>query len=131
MINHFAVQGRFVKDPELKYTASGVAYAKFTLAWSQKYKDTENKLFIDCTAWNKTAELIADKFRKGEQILVEGELRTETWEANGEKRSKIALNVNNMHFLGGGSKQAENESSGSVGAGLGVQVPVEDNDLPF
>lgn len=125
MINHFTMQGNLTRDPELKYTGGGTAYCKFTLAWNQKYKDKENSLFMDCTAFGKTAELIAEKFHKGSQMLVEGELHTETWQNDaGENRSKIAMVVQNMHFMG------NKKDSGGV-ANLGEEVVFDDNDLPF
>ena len=78
--------------------------------------------------WAKTAELIADRFHKGDMILVEGQLRTETWQNDaGENRSKIAMNVDRMHFVGsngGGTAQASAEIPG-------VEVPVDDASLPF
>lgn len=128
MLNHMTIQGRLTRDPELRYTQGGTALAKFTVAWSEKYKETENKLFLDCTAWGKTAELIGDKFHKGDQILLEGQLRTETWQNDaGENRSKIAMNVDRMHFVG----SAGGNSAQTAAAIPGVEVPIDDNSLPF
>ena len=58
MENTVILQGRFVKDPEVKQTASGVSYTEFTVAWSEKYKEIETKCFLRCKAWRSTADFI-------------------------------------------------------------------------
>ena len=75
--------GRMTRDPELKYTSGGKAYTNFTLA-VQKTKDEAE--FIDCVAWEKTAENIAEYFRKGNRILIQGRLSVNNYEQNREKR---------------------------------------------
>ena len=54
MINHMTLQGRLTRDPELRQTTGGVPVCSFTVAWSEKYKDRESKLFMPCTAWRST-----------------------------------------------------------------------------
>lgn len=74
-MNVAIIQGRLVKDPELKYTSGGKAYAKFTLAVPRDYaKDQAD--FIDVTAWEKSAETIAKYVRKGHRLLVNGNVKT-------------------------------------------------------
>lgn len=74
-MNVAIIQGRLVKDPELKYTSGGKAYAKFTLAVPRDYaKDQVD--FIDVTAWEKSAETIAEYVRKGHRLLVNGNVKT-------------------------------------------------------
>ena len=51
MLNHMTLQGRLCADPELRNTQSGVSVCSFRVAWSEKYKETETKLFLNCTAW--------------------------------------------------------------------------------
>ena len=58
MVNETVLQGRLTADPELKHTQSAVAYTEFTVAWSEKYKDTETKLFLRCKAWRYNADCI-------------------------------------------------------------------------
>ena len=82
-MNVVILMGRMTRDPELKYTSGGKAYTSFTLA-VQKMKDDAE--FIDCIAWEKTAETIAEYFRKGRKILVQGRLNVSSYEQNGEKR---------------------------------------------
>ena len=101
MLNHMTLQGRLVRDPEMRSTQSGSAVVSFTVAWSEKYKETEKQLFLDCTAWSGTADLVNKYFAKGKEIAVEGKLYTEKWEdKEGNKRSSIKMNVERVHFCG-------------------------------
>ena len=65
MINNMVIQGRMVRDAELRRTNNGTAVASFTLAWSEKFKDTERKLFLPCVAWSTHAEFVCKHFPKG------------------------------------------------------------------
>ena len=82
-MNIVILMGRMVRNPELKYTSSGKAYANFTLAVQKNKNEAE---FIDCTAWEKTAETIAEYFEKGSKIFIQGRLSVSNYEQNGEKR---------------------------------------------
>lgn len=122
MLNHYSLQGRMVNDPELKQTNSGVQVVNFRAAWSEKYKEKENKLFIECKAFGTQAEFIGKYFRKGQEICLEGKLNTEEWETDGQKRSKIVLMVQNAHFCG------KREDSGNSAPNM---TAVETDNLPF
>ena len=126
MLNHVAIQGRLVADPELKDTNSGVKVINFRIAWSEKFKDRENKLFIECKAFSGLAEHICKYFVKGQEIAVEGKLNTEEWKSqDGQNRSKIVLMVSGAHFCGkkaDGATPAQDPSGGTV---------VENEELPF
>ena len=108
-MNVVMLMGRMTRDPELKYTSGGKAFANFTLA-VQKTKDEAE--FIDCTVWEKTAETIAEYFRKGNKILVQGRLNVSSYEQNGEKRRMTRVVVNSFEFV---------ESAGSSGNSGGYQ----------
>lgn len=95
-MNIAILMGRMTRDPELKYTSSGKAYANFSLA-VQKTKDEAE--FIDCTAWEKTAENIAEYFRKGNKILIQGRLSVSNYEQNGEKRKFTRVLANTFEFV--------------------------------
>ena len=125
MLNHTDIQGRFVADPELRDTNSGVKVANFRVAWSEKVKDRETKLFIECKAFSALAEHICKYFIKGQEVIVEGKLNTEEWKTqDGQNRSKIVLIVNGVHFCGKKqeSGQAQDPSGGTV---------VQTEELPF
>jgi single-strand DNA-binding protein len=101
MINKTVLQGRLCAEPELRTTQSGVSVCSFRVAWSEKYKETETKLFLNCTAWRGTGEMISKYFRKGQEIVIEGTLSTRDWEdKEGNKRSTIELTVDKAHFCG-------------------------------
>ena len=108
-MNVVMLMGRMTRDPELKYTSGGKAYANFTLAVQKTKDDAE---FIDCVAWEKTAETIAEYFRKGRKILLQGRLNVSSYEQNGEKRKSTKVVVNSFEFV---------ESSGTSGNNGGYQ----------
>ena len=103
MANLVILLGRMARDPELRYTSSGKAYANFTLA-VQKTKDEAE--FIDCIVWEKTAETIAEYFRKGNRILIQGRLSVSSYEQNGEKRKSTKVQVFSFEFV-------DNKNSGN------------------
>lgn len=100
MVNSMVLQGRLTKDIELRYTQSQIAYTGFTVAWSEKYKDTESKCFMRCKAWRSTAEFLEKYFKKGQEIVVQGKMLTEQWEKDGEKKSSIVCLVDKVNFCG-------------------------------
>lgn len=127
MINSVVIQGRLARDPEIKTTQSGIAVANFTVCWSDRYKETETKLFVFCRAWRGTAEFIEKYFKKGQEIAVEGRLITEEWEKDGEKKSRVVLDVRGVHFCG-----KRDDSQGAASEPAGSQpVQVDDEPLQF
>ena len=108
-MNVVILMGRMTRDPELKFTSGGKAFANFSLA-VQKTKDEVE--FIDCTVWEKTAETIAEYFRKGNRILVQGRLSVSSYEQNGEKRRMTRVVANSFEFV---------ESAGNSGNNSGYQ----------
>ena len=108
-MNIAILMGRMAKDPELRYTSGGKAYTNFTLA-VQKTKDEAD--FVNCVAWEKTAETIAEYFRKGRKILVQGRLNVSSYEQNGEKRKSTKVVVSSFEFV---------ESSGTSNNNGGYQ----------
>lgn len=110
MVNNLILQGRLTADIDLKYTQSNVAYTEFTVAWSEKYKETETKCFLRCKAWRNTAEFLDKYFRKGQETVIVGHMVTEQWEADGEKKSRTICQVDKVNFYG---SKADNSGSGS------------------
>ena len=108
MVNKVIFHGRMVRDAELK-DVNGFKVTEFTIAWSEKYKETETKCFLRCKAWRSTAEFIEKYFKKGQEICIEGRMVTEEWEKDGEKQSRTICTVEKVHFCG--SKASNNEST--------------------
>ena len=96
--NLVILTGRLTKEPELKHGASGTAYCKFTLAVNRMKKDDPAD-FIFCSAFGKTAELIAEYVKKGNKIGIQGRLQQDTYEKDGEKVSKTGVTVDKIEFL--------------------------------
>ena len=101
--NKTILMGNITRDIELRYTPGGKAVCDIGLAVNEKRKSGEEVMFIDCTLWEKTAELGAEYLAKGRQVLFEGRLKQDTWndKDTGAKRSKIGLTVDKMVFVGG------------------------------
>ena len=108
---------RLTREPELRYSQSGTALCKIGLVASEKYKDKENTIFIDATAFGKTAEMI-NNVQKGQRIFVTGRLQTEEWQDNnGQKRSKISMTIENFEYVEkrDNSQQSEQQYSQQQG----------------
>ena len=134
MLNDFNLQGRFVEDPTFGDTKGGTRFVNFRLAWSKKVNEKESKLFIECKAFGGTAQFM-EKYmnKKGQEIIVAGELNTEEWQnQDGQKRSKIVMIVNSVHFCGkkqdGGAEQAAPAEAPAQEGGF---TAVETDEMPF
>jgi len=128
MINQTIIQGRLCADPELRKTSSGVSVCSFRIAWSEKYKENETKLFLTCVAWRGTGEFVNKYFRKGQEIIVRGKLSTREWEDDGNKRSTIELTVEEASFCG--SKASSNASAPDGSSNSATATEAEIHDLP-
>ena len=132
MLNKMTLQGRMVRDAELRQTQSGTKVAIFTVAWSEKYKDYERKLFLDCVAWGQLGEFVCLRFSKGQELIVEGYLSSRIWQdKEGKNRATTELIVDKVHFCG---PKAETSAAPELTefAGIeGFQVMDDESDLPF
>jgi single-strand DNA-binding protein len=98
-LNAIHIQGRLVRDPEVRPSRGGEDFATFTLASNGKKDDPAT--FVDVTAFGKCGETIAHYCHKGDAIIVSGRLRQERWESNdGEKRSKLSVVADRVTLLG-------------------------------
>lgn len=132
MINRTVLQGRLCADPELRYTNTGVSVCSFRLAWSEKMKEAENKLFIGCVAWRSTAELLSKWFRKGQEVIVEGKIETRDWkDKGGNPRSSIELTVEHVHFCGQVNSKKAEETAQWESVQYQKLSDSDDGNLPF
>ena len=108
-------------DPEMKYTQQGKAVLSVRLAFSDRRFneqtrewDTTKSFYVDGTAWEETAERLSAQLAKGDQVYVEGRLETQSWEKDGEKRSKPVLQLRTVRKLekgvGGQAQPATQQS---------------------
>ena len=112
MLNHSVIMGRLVRDPELRRTNSGKAVTSFTIACDKPGKDSGTS-FIDCVAWEKTADFINNYFMKGSAIIVEGRLESRQYETkDGQKRTVTEVVVSQAHFCEKKKEEGDGFSKG-------------------
>ncbi|KYL01637.1 single-stranded DNA-binding protein [Fusobacterium necrophorum subsp. funduliforme] len=98
-MNVISLMGRLTRDPEVKFGQSGKAYCRFSIAVNRPFSKDEAD-FINCVSFGKTAELIGEYFRKGQQIALVGRLQMNQYESNGEKRTSYDVVVDTFDFIG-------------------------------
>lgn len=119
-LNRVIVLGNLTRDPELSFTKNHTPVCDLGLAVNERRKDAHGEwinepVFIDVTMWNRLAEVACDFLRKGSPVLIEGRLRLDTFEVDGQRRSKLKVIGENMQLLGVKPSQDEIESTQSVG----------------
>ncbi|MBN1617367.1 MAG: single-stranded DNA-binding protein [Spirochaetales bacterium] len=114
-VNHVILIGRLTRDAELKYTSGGMAVCKFAIAVNKRRKNgdqwVEEANFFDIVLWGRSGESINQYLVKGKQVAVEGELRQNRWEQDGQSRSKVEIVANNVQLLGGQGGQGSQGGS--------------------
>ena len=143
-LNHVVLIGRLTRDAELKQTANGQAVCKFSIAVNRRRKNgdqwEDEANFFDIVVWGRQGESLNQYLLKGKMVGVDGELRQDRWQQDGQNRSKVEVVANYLQLLGGGS--GSNNSSGNASASPERQnwkspsapPPAEDNfadDIPF
>ncbi len=123
-MNSVILMGRLVRDVELKQTSTEKTYCRFSLAVKKEFtKDGAD--FINCVAWDKRAEILANYLSKGQRILIQGRLNTSSYEANGETRYSTDVIVDKITFI-------ENMTGGSSIESPKVEdETTEDDEFPF
>ena len=146
MINKAILLGRLTRDPELRHTNSGTAVCSFSIAINNGFGENAQTDFINCVAWNKTAEFVSKYFSKGKMIIVIGRISTRSWDGpDGKKNYATEVVANEVAF--GESKRdgGDYNSSPSFGGSSAPEsVPAmpamedggfspldTDDDLPF
>ena len=133
-MNKTILLGRLTRDPDLRFASeSGKAVARFTLAVNRQFKKDEAD-FINCIAFNKQAEVIAQYLTKGSQIALVGSIRTGSYDAqDGTKRYTTDVIVENFEFVSGGNVKGNNSNNDDFGNNDfdGGMVPVGNDDVPF
>src|SRR5437762_4046090 len=144
--NKVILLGNLTRDPELRYTPQGSAVCEFALALNYQYtnKQTGQKVeevsFIEIVAWGKTGEICAEYLKKGRQVMIEGRLKQDRWEAqDGKKMSKVRVTAENVQFVG--SRPAGEGGGGAAPKAGGASAPApgpeegpppgQEEDIPF
>ena len=122
--NRVVLLGNTTRDLELRYLQSGMAVGDLGLAVNDRRKDAsgnwvDETTFVDITLWARTAEIAAEYAKKGTPVLIEGRLKMDTWETDGQKRSKLKVVGDRLVLLGskGGSGGGGNYSGGGYSSG--------------
>ena len=126
-INHVTLVGRLTRDAELKYTANGQAVCKFSVAVNRRRKNGGNwedeANFFDIVVWGRQGESLAQYLVKGKQVGIDGELKQERWQKDGQNRSKVEIVVNNLQLLGGDFSGGRKRK--------GSDISADDDYMPF
>ncbi len=139
-INKVVLVGRLTRDSELKYTSSGTAINKFSIAVNRNRKQGDQWIdevnYFDITLWGKRGEALQPYLLKGKQVAVEGELRQNRWEQDGQKRSKVEIFAVNIQLLGGrsagGAESTANFQNTETGQNGSSSAHEEfEDDIPF
>ena len=127
--NKVILMGNLTRDPELRVTPGGLSICKLGLAVNRTYKDREGNrredtTFVDVESFGQQAELLSKYMTKGRPIFIEGRLKFDSWEnAEGEKRSKLGVVLENFQFMGGRGEEDGGGSSRGGGGGYQSEEP--------
>ncbi|EPB8165149.1 single-stranded DNA-binding protein [Clostridium perfringens] len=129
-MNKVVLVGRLTKDPELRFTANkGTAVTRFTLAVNRDYKKedgTQEADFINCIAYSKRAEVIAQYLTKGKRFSIAGSIRTGSYDAqDGTRRYTTYVVVDGFDFIDSSDSKVNNDNFNED------MIPVDDGDIPF
>jgi single-strand DNA-binding protein len=140
-INNVVLVGRLTRNAELKYTNTGMPVSKVGIAINRRRKKDnqwiEEVNFFDVVIWGKVAEALNPYLVKGKQIGVQGELRQNKWEQDGQPRSKVEVIANNIQLLGGRTDTQVRETPGTAEQhtelqNTGTSSPDDfEDDIPF
>ena len=114
--NRVILLGNLTRDVELRYTPGGTAVTDIGLAVNDRRKNqagewVEETTFVDVTFWGRTAEVASEYLSKGAPVFVEGRLKLDTWESDGQKRSKLHVICERMQLLSGRTGGSQGGSS--------------------
>ena len=151
-VNKVILIGNLGKDPEVKYTPSGTAVAKFSLATNERYKDKAGEWqdrteWHNIVAWQRLAEIAGEYLKKGRSVYIEGRLQTHSWEdkQSGQKKYMTEVIANDLVLLGGRGEGGEGGGGRGrpAAAAAGTEAPsappenpaqgaeITDEDIPF
>lgn len=154
--NKVILLGNLTRDPELRHTSGNQAVANIGLAVNRRWRSPdgeqrEETTFVDCEAWGKTAEVMCQYLAKGRPVFIEGRLKLDQWEKEGQKFSKLRVVVENFQFVDSGQGRGGGEGDGGAGrsssrgsgggsrpqsasvGGSGSEggAPIGEDDIPF
>jgi single-strand DNA-binding protein len=140
--NRVILVGNLTRDVELRYTPSGTPVTDLGIAVNERVKKNDEWVdevnYFDVTLWSRTAQVASEYLSKGSPILIEGRLKYDSWEQDGQKRSKVKIIGERMQMLGGrggagGQTSAPRSQSASVSTSAAPQANATppDDEVPF
>ena len=147
-INRVSISGNLTRDPELRYTPRGTAHLDFGVAVNDRRRNAQTgewedrPNFIDCVVWGKRGEALSHYLLKGSKVAVEGRLRWESWEKDGQRRSKVSVVADEIELMSSRREAPDATAPSGVAsqqapfpAPSAVQAPPADDelddDIPF
>jgi len=149
-VNKVILIGNLGKDPEIKYTPSGTAVAKFSLATNERFKDKSGEWqdrteWHNIVAWQRLAEIVGEYVKKGSKLYIEGRLQTSSWDdkESGQKKYRTEVIANDLVLLSGRGEEGGGPTGGSRGGHSFDQrnsgpaeheadtTTITDDDIPF
>ena len=149
-VNKVILIGNLGKDPEVKYTPSGTAMAKFSLATNERYKDKSGEFqerteWHNIVAWQRLAEIAGEYLKKGRSVYIEGRIQTRSWDdkQTGQKKYMTEIVANDLVLLSGGRGEGGEGGGGRARpAAAAAEAPappenpaqnaeITDEDIPF
>jgi single-strand DNA-binding protein len=145
-VNKVILIGRLGKDPELKYTASGTPFCRFSMATDESWNDKgtgerqERTEWHNIVVWDRLAEICNQYLTKGKLVYIEGSLQTREWDdQEGNKRRTTEVRARDMVMLsggagesaGGGQRRTAAADMGGSGASAAPTSTITDDDIPF
>ena len=130
-MNNVSLIGRLTKDPDLRYTSSGMAVATFSLAVQRSFRNKDGNYeadFINCVCWNKSGETLANHVKKGQRIGVTGRIQTRNYENEQGNRVYVTeVVVEGFTFL----EKKDDSQGNQAGFGANQGPTITNDDLPF
>ena len=120
-MNQVSIIGRLGQDPELRYTPSGKAVARMSVAVNERYGENERTYWFPIICWNGLGETVSQYLHKGSKVAVSGRLTTRSYERDGETRTLTEIIANSVDFLD--PKPSDN--------GPREETPIPDDEIPF
>lgn len=135
-LNKVMIIGNIGQDPEVNETSGGVKVAKITVATSERWKDKNGNShelteWHTVRIWKQNAEFIGKYGRKGSQVFVEGKLRTEAWEKDGQKYSRTLIEAENIQIIGNKTDSPDRSKAQPLNRAETNSLEPQPNDLPF
>ena len=143
--NRVILVGNITRDIELRYTPQGTAVTDIGLAVNDRVKKqgewVDETTFVDITLWGRTAGVAGEYLSKGSPVLIEGRLKLDSWEQDGQKRSKLKIIGERMQMLGGrggstgtggpSSSPARQQAPAAAPSAAPSQSLPPDDEVPF